>query len=144
MNLIGMMVAVSLMSIGALITLDMLSGPPIALSRLSAQAEADTVVETLRWQAWGSKKVLPTFAPGSTQPTGLTLDGTAVTIPANCSIRSTVSSERVLIISCSGQNAGGSTADVSFRRSSTVLIGAGTGVGNRESCESDLFPVKCP
>jgi hypothetical protein len=142
MNLIGMMVAVSLMSIGALITMDMLSGPPIALSRLSAQAQADGVVETMRWQAWRGKKVEPTYSPGFTEPTGLTLDGTAVTIPANCSVKSTAGNERVLIISCSGQNAAGSTSDVRFRRGSTVLIGAGA--ADENGCESDLFPVKCP
>ena len=142
MDLISLMVAVSLMSIGALVTLNMLSGPPIALSRLSAQTQADGIAETLRWQALRGKKVVPTYSSTPTEPTGLTIDGASVTIPTNCSLKSTTGDGRVVMISCAGQNSAGSSSDDRFSRGSAVLIGAG--VADERGCDSDLFPVNCP
>ena len=142
MNLIGMMVAVSLMSIGALGALYLLIGPPIALSRLSAQTEADAIVESLRWQAWRGKNVTA-VPPSPADPTELKINGSdpGRNDLGSCSLKRISNLNQYVVITCVGPSADLSSSDVHFRKSSAVLIGAGAEDG--KACESDLFPVPC-
>jgi hypothetical protein len=72
MNLMGLMVAVAVMSIGALTSAYFLIDPPIALSRLSAQAEADAIVESLRQASWRGQRVK--LIKDNGQITGVSVD----------------------------------------------------------------------
>ncbi|MEB3362444.1 MAG: hypothetical protein VKI42_10020 [Synechococcaceae cyanobacterium] len=136
MNLIGLMIAVAMMSVGALTSAYFLIDPPLALSRLSAQAQADLIVETLRQASWKGQKIR-LVKDASGKITGVTVDGNDLTIPSNCTVSQplgSMSSTQYVSVSCAGGETDRDKRQALYRSSQTALIG-----GN--PCDSDLFPT---
>jgi hypothetical protein len=146
MNLISLMIAVSMMSIGTLVSAYFLIEPPLALSRLSGQADADAVVESLRLTALRGKKVTaePSSGPPFTSVTLLKADDLTMTLvdtttgrchggDSACECTITKPFTDVVSITCKGSGFATDSRGGRFRSSQTVLIGG-------YPCESDLFP----
>ncbi len=132
----GLMIALAMMSVGALTSAYFLIDPPLALSRLSAQAQADSIVEALRQASWRGQKIRIKKNSSGTV-TGVTVDGNPLTIPDSCTVEqplSAVSSTQYVSVSCAGASSNSDRRGSSFRSSQTALIGA-------SPCDSDLFPV---
>jgi hypothetical protein len=131
MNLISLMVAVSMMSIGTLVSAYFLIEPPLALSRLSGQAAAESIVERLRIIALRGKKIQPVYSGGSI--TSVRLDGDPLTIPSTCTLTEPFGVGRGVTVICKGTGHESDSRQARFRTSQTVLIGG-------YPCNSDLFP----
>ena len=131
MNLISLMIAVSMMSIGTLVSAYFLIEPPLALFRLSGQADAETIVETLRLTALRGKRIEPVFSGGSI--TSVKLDGSTLPIPSTCTMTEPFGPGLGVTIICKGTGYESDSRQARFRSSQTVLIGG-------YPCESDLFP----
>lgn len=131
MNLISLMVAVSMMSIGTLVSAYFLIEPPLALFRLSGQADAETIVESLRLQALRGKRIEPVRSGGTIS--SVKLDGSTLPIPSTCTLTEPFGSGRGVTVSCKGTGYESDPRQARFRSSQTVLIGG-------YPCESDLFP----
>jgi hypothetical protein len=146
MNLISLMIAVSMMSIGTLVSAYFLIEPPLALFRLSGQADAETIVETLRLRALRGKRIEPVKSGGTItsvnlvepeaepgkQPITITLE-----IPSTCTMTEPFGSRLGVTIICKGTGYESDSRQARFRSSQTVLIGG-------YPCESDLFASPCP
>lgn len=146
MNLISLMIAVSMMSIGTLVSAYFLIEPPLALSRLGGQADADAVVESLRLTALRGKNVKaePSSGPPFTSVTLLKADGLTMTLvdtttgrchggDSACECTITKPFTDVVSVTCKGSGFATDSRGGRFRSSQTVLIGG-------YPCESDLFP----
>jgi hypothetical protein len=131
MNLISLMIAVSMMSIGTLVSAYFLIEPPLALSRLSGQADADAVVESLRLTAIKGKKIEAVYS-GATI-TSVKLDGSTLPIPSTCTMTEPFGSGYGVTVICKGTGYESDSRQARFRSGQTVLIGG-------YPCESDLFP----
>jgi hypothetical protein len=130
MNLMGLMVAVAVMSIGALTSAYFLIDPPIALSRLSAQAEADAIVESLRQASWRGQRVK--LIKDNGQITGVSVDDIPMKLSSACTLDG--STDEKITVRCDGSDSSRDSRQANFRYSRTALIGG-------QPCDSDLFPT---
>ena len=138
MNLISLMIAVSMMSIGTLVSAYFLIEPPLALFRLSGQADAETIVETLRLRALRGKRIQPMKTGGTITSVNLVepepgQPTETLNIPSTCTMTEPFGSGRGVTIICKGTGYESDSRQARFRSSQTVLIGG-------YPCESDLFP----
>ena len=133
MNLTSSLLAVGLMTVGATSTIYFLSDPPVAMSRLSAQAQADSIVERLQIQARRGKRFMLETDPTTGKLVGK-LDGTAITVPDECTFLDRYNGKPGFFLQCTDALASRDPKAASARVGVARLIGA-------DPCDSDLFPM---
>lgn len=131
MNLTSTLVAVSLMSVGSAATIYYVSDPPLAMSRLDAQAQADSIVDRLQVETRRGNKV--TLESQGTTFVGK-LDGNVISIPTNCSFVNSFNNISGTYVRCTDSRASRDPKAQASRVGISRLIGAAP-------CDSDLFPV---
>lgn len=138
------MIATVLSTIGSAATIYFLVEPPLAASRLSAQTQADTVVETIRTVALNGNYIRAVNVNGTnvarayrTNPDKAGFDPTKYTdisIPSNCKILTIFDNVPGVYVYCSGYGSETDRKNDAFRNGISVLVGA-------SPCDSDLFPL---
>ncbi|MEB3200633.1 MAG: hypothetical protein VKK62_08930 [Synechococcaceae cyanobacterium] len=134
MNLTGLLVGAMMMTMGSAAAMMYLAEPPVALSRLSAQAEADSVVEILQMAIRRGKKVT-TQANGAGQLEAY-IDGVKVDT-GSCTIHSQHLGQTGIFVKCRG------SGHLTDSKTDTARHGIAALVGG-DPCGSDLFPVGAP
>ncbi|MEB3331973.1 MAG: hypothetical protein VKI83_05725 [Synechococcaceae cyanobacterium] len=131
MNLTGLLIATSLLGIGAYGSIGFLTEPPMAVSRLSAQAEAESITERLQLAALRGSRVTPGPVIAGRQT--VLLDGEQITLPAACQALGSHQGNTGIYLKCLGSQHKGDKRKDNERHSVAALVGA-------NPCGSDLFP----
>lgn len=152
MNLTGALVAVSLMAMGSAGTLYYMSDPPIALARLSAQAQADSIVDTLQLAIRRGKRVKfkdcsqspanpadvvcnEAFVYSQLDPmTGDYKERFDIKKISGCDFLDQYDGKQGFFVRCQGSGSSQSPKEAKSRMAVVRLIGA-------NPCDSDLFPL---